>query len=429
MCSKAKCSKKKKKASRSAYRRSVRYGAGGKNLALRKRSSHKRRPPTVDLTKGNTRELRNELSQITTRPDSYVDDRGNTAQRARRDYDTFQAVGPRQWNSVKALQHVSPAGYGNRTSDSANSDTGAIAIGATGYRGRLDPVISLMKEAGHQHPSSAASYIANDDVVPSTYSSKDPIGRYGLQPTLGNDTNSHQTAKNWIPPAQDGNMVSKHGPGRFLTGSLRRTQGSSRNLLINPGETNRKINALPNITIDPYTQRTIHQAKFGDDGDPNPIYPLPPTDPTEQQGYRPERLNPREHVVIPAEPFNPGGHVARVGVDEKEEASKVHVPNEKGNESFAQTAEGMLHGAIHNYMNSRLDKASMNAIPTSLEDLRQMPSKMYDEGYDYVSNSAYMQDARRELMRQARKHAISTASKFGKQALRTVMHSAGRGAF
>lgn len=280
--------------------------------------------------------------------------RGNTVKHRsfKQRHDPFRSTGNRHWNSNTCLGKTSPAGYGNKTSDGHNSQTGAMSSSDIGYKGSLQPIIKLMKEAGHKPLATAYSFISDDYVVPTTYTQFDTQGKQGVQPTTTPQLKRIQgnTAKDMLPPRQEGGVSSRRRWQKVNEGLKKRAirwddlgvtsknHRSAKHLNINTSD--RFKNQVTEIDIQPLTQRTLHTDKFGHDGDPNAIYPLAPLCPTEQQGYKPEKLDPTEHYV--EDELNWYGEQVKVSENELSESHKAHVQelprSSEDNKALMQTA-------------------------------------------------------------------------------------------
>ena len=224
------------------------------------------------------------------RPGKASSNRGNcVASKSKYQLDSRTSVGKRPQNSIRNLVRKNHAGFGNRTSDGQNSQTGFLSNSGLGFQGDLTPILTLMYMNGHESMKTDYSYIASEEMVPTVYSAVDPQGRHGVQPTDDGPLMKRQVGL-MVPPNQSGNCTGKHSRsfGKMALPMMRQKKNSYlKDLKI---DRDRTAKAIGEITIPIYNWETIEMDKHGEDGDPNPIYPLAAADPVEQQAYRPNEI-------------------------------------------------------------------------------------------------------------------------------------------
>lgn len=289
--------------------------------------------------------------------------RGNSASRQATQFnlDKFSSVGKHPFGSIRCLNKSSSAGFGNKTSDGVNSQTGSTSTSKIGYKGDVKPLLDLVNESGHRPLQSSFGFVASAELAPAPYTSVDEIGKKGLQPVLKGRTMVKQSNMSVIlPPRQEGACRGKRNKrvkGRHAHGMTKFNARTAKLLKIDRARTSREM-AAREVVIDPLTQRTLFKAKFGDDGDPNAIFPLAPIDPVEQQGYRPERLKPAEHYTI--DPMGWNGEQAKVGEDREFENQKEDVVDQPG---VSVSNNVIARAAVENYLWSTATHRSIDESP------------------------------------------------------------------
>jgi len=246
--------------------------------------------------------------------------RGNSSQRCNKLITEIdkknKGVGKRRWNSISRLSKLSPGGFGNRLSDGGNSQTGSfVSRDDYGYKGSFTPLIKLMQENGYNPIESAYGYIASDELAPtSIHGSDNPYQQTGMINILPlskiierrQGITSVKQYNNFLPPNQEGGAskadrasARKEGGqtgGRWDYG-INQWNRSKKNKLLNKKSRSIKLhNALnkDGIVVSNETHDTVTFDKFGEHFDEeinvNPIYPLPPLDPSHQQAMQPELM-------------------------------------------------------------------------------------------------------------------------------------------
>lgn len=282
------------------------------------------------------------------RPSNLSFSRGNTVSRAQAFREKNTSVGKNHVGTIKKLNRARYNPYGSKTSDGGCSDTGAKASSDVGFKGDFTPLLSLMTERGYKSLGSSHGYVASSDVVPGYHMYETSVGRHGVQPVKKDQTNLKQVGdwRTLVPPRQLRTKPKRGRRARFETNYSGAGKAIS-TLKVDDAKTDAKIQT--DIVIDPYTQKSISNSKYGNDGDPNAFYPMAPLDPTEQQGYRPERMLPSQTWVN--DPTSWGGEVLKIGEDEEDTigVNVENVPETGPSIGF----EALVHGAVQNYLWSR----------------------------------------------------------------------------
>jgi hypothetical protein len=277
--------------------------------------------------------------------------RGNVAKRIYNNLhlDKKRSTGRQGIGAIQKLFGRSKAGFGGKTTDGVNSQTGCMTLNARGYKGNFTPLVKLMKQSGWKPLKTAHSYVASANLGPSVYSSVDPIGKLGVQPTKPSIIQNRQSddVYGMLPPGQTGNckqgrrvsMTAKHRGGR-LPAENYRTGGV--NMVINNKNNTNKF--VKRIHIDPLNQQSIHDEKFDDPtGDPNPFYPLEPFTPDEQQGMQPMRMQTKDHYRFAN--YLPNGHLVKTSQDTKYEKGKKKHFETRG---ISSSDVGLARAAVDN---------------------------------------------------------------------------------
>jgi len=260
------------------------------------------------------------------------------------------ATGKIQQGSIRFLRQKSPAGFGNKTSDGGVSQTSSNARSRYGYRGDLTPIVDLMNEAGHKNLVSASSYVASADMAPTVHRYQSTNGPNGLQPIFPDSTSRRQEGWQQLLPPRQATMDRKEAS--FPTGKLEALDAKiSASLRVD----DRLDHIGGPVVIDPLTQHTISDQKLPRD-DPNPIYPLEPTNPVDQQGYMPTRIPPGE-TWAPPEELSFGNILIKSSENLPEEMGYVNV--EEAPDGMMATDEAMTRAAVENYLWSRANNISL----------------------------------------------------------------------
>lgn len=174
--------------------------------------------------------------------------------------------------TVKVAKYL--PNYGNRASDGKISQTGCMEGSGYGFKGNFDTIATLIQQSGGKRQTDVRpSYAASSELAPPA--SGAVLNNNGLQLRQAMQMGSSDIGL--IPPNQDGNVRKK-------------MKKESANKL----PASRRSEGVLDHWAQPESFETIHDQKYGKDDDPNPIAPLAPLEPTEQQGYNPTRLKPKE---------------------------------------------------------------------------------------------------------------------------------------
>lgn len=228
--------------------------------------------------------------------------------------------------TIKSLSRKTLAGFGNRVTDGFPSQTGALSGSGEGYAGSLEPIINLMLKAGYGPRRSAASFISSTTVAPPVATNDTVMGRLGLQP-ISRDSLTALQKTQFIPPNQSGGYSSRYSKyAKGLSALDPTAEGPD----------------IGGITIAPYTINTVHEDKFGADGDPNPLYPLTPMDPATQQANMVDEVGEDGKWNV-ADPVEWAGYLRQ----------------ESGAMNTSSARE--LRAGVQNYLWSRTNNASVRA--------------------------------------------------------------------
>ena len=258
-------------------------------------------------------------------------DRGNTQNNEFSEVGSGKAnmpdSGPGVNGTIAQLKSNKWNHYGNRVTDGRLSQTGAKTGSKVGYQGNLDPIANLMIEAGYVPTKSASSYVASSEMAPDPYTTFDELGRDGIQPILRSSLAALQ-GSHWLPPDQGGTHRGKPGLKSMPLDTATRKQSNR------------------SVIMQPYSQRSIHASKFGDDGDPNPVYPLAPVDPVEQESniLTTGKQWRERHVQ-----WSGGIHQISEMYPKAEDANN-YVEADKSELGYARSNEAMLQSGVQNYL-------------------------------------------------------------------------------
>lgn len=185
-------------------------------------------------------------------------------------------TGPHKWNSIRNLK--SPAGYGSRWTDGSPSMPGCTVKSNIGYKGRITPLVQLLKEAGRAPREVTHGFIQSSELAPSVFTHKEVLDEEGMH----HPRKLAFTVSNALPPNQNGHLRSARRKGGV--------QGDSRAKL----NIQDKRAHFENVSLDPTRNETpldITLQKYGEDMEPDPMYGLMPMDPVRQEAYQPDQLD------------------------------------------------------------------------------------------------------------------------------------------
>lgn len=244
-------------------------------------------------------------------------------------------VGSRNWNVIGNLKSKSPSGFGGKLSDGPGSATDATAKSGVGYKGNLTPLVQLYKDVDRKARVVTVPYVSSADVSATTFTSA-----YASGTRLTDQEIDPIKSSTYLPPNQTG---LAYKPNSENNGSSAPKDATSK-----------KLSSLPSgpatysgtVSVTPETQRTLHNLKYGTDGDPNPRLGLPAINPVDQQGYQPEQLEANEKWIY--DRYTEGKHFVEESNEEMlEKSGKMDYEDEEG---ASHDSRGLVGTAVNNYL-------------------------------------------------------------------------------
>jgi hypothetical protein len=204
-----------------------------------------------------------------------------------------------------------------------------------GYKGRITPLVDLLKDAGREPRDVQHGFIGSSDTQPSFFTHNivlgDPNngrqrpGKEGMQkPTKGRNS--------WLPPDQNwftSRGGEKPGPGRGKAG-------------LNIG--GKESYKGSRLEVANETQRDISFEKYGMSVKPDPVFGLPPMDPVRQMGYQPDQLEQTEVVRFGQHAWHGQFTNTKSGSQPPAEAHSSSRPK------MSKSGRGLATTAVQNYI-------------------------------------------------------------------------------